>query len=278
MSASSLEVRIIVDNRPGDGLIAEHGFAALVRARGRTILLDTGQGEALARNAAALGIELETVGTLVLSHGHYDHTGGIPSVAARRGGFALYFHAGVLLPRYSVDHGEAREIGIPAASTRALEQLDARCFHPVSRSETIARGIGVAASIERASSFEDTGGPFFLDAAGRAPDPIEDDLALWIHTEGGLVVLVGCCHAGIANTLERVRRDARERRIRAVIGGLHLLHAGRMRIESTVAALESEPPQLLVPCHCTGERAVEALRGAFGSRVEVGYSGMELSF
>lgn len=274
MRESGVEIRIIVDNRPGEGLVAEHGFAALVRTRGRTILFDTGQGEAIAPNAAALGIDLRTVDTLVLSHGHYDHTGGIPAVVERRANLALYFHAGVLLPRYEVDERGAREIGIPQASSRALERLDARCFHPVSRSEAIGAAAGVAASIERRTAFEDTGGPFFLDAAGRSPDPIEDDLALWVRTDRGLVVLAGCCHAGIINTLDRVRRDAEERRVRAVIGGFHLLHAGHRRIEATVAALRSAAPQLIVPCHCTGEAAVDALRDAFGPRVETGRSGL----
>lgn len=278
MKSASVDVRILVDNRPGADLVAEHGFAALLRTGGRTILLDTGQGPALAQNAPALGVELETVDTVILSHGHFDHTGGIPALVEQRARFALYFHPGALRSRFSVDERGAREIGIPASSLRALERLDAGCLHPVSRSESIDAAVGLAASIERTSSFEDTGGSFFLDAAGRTPDPIEDDLALWIRTDEGLVVLVGCCHAGIVNTLDRVRDDSGERRIRAIIGGLHLLHAGRRRLEATVAALKPVGPQLIVPCHCTGQAAVDTLRDAFGRRVVVGRSGMEFRF
>lgn len=268
----------MVDNVPGDGLIAEHGIAVLVLARGQTMLLDTGQGPALPLNAAALGVALDTVDTLVLSHGHYDHTGGIATLVEHSEGVHVYFHPGVFLPRYSVDGHVAREIGIPAASARALERLAARCLHPVPHGETIGDGMGIATSIERVTAFEDTGGPFFLDTFGRSPDPIDDDLALWIRTDDGLVVLVGCCHAGIVNTLDRVCRDAGERRVRAVIGGFHLLHAGEERLERTVDALEAVGPQLIVPCHCTGEAAVGALRDSFGRRVKVGRSGMVFRF
>jgi 7,8-dihydropterin-6-yl-methyl-4-(beta-D-ribofuranosyl)aminobenzene 5'-phosphate synthase len=138
----------------------------------------------------------------------------------------------------------------------------------------IAPGAGVTGVISRLTDYEDTGGPFFLDAAGEHPDPIEDDLALWIRTEEGLVVVVGCSHAGLVNTLKTAVRLAGTSRIRAVIGGFHLLEASFSRTAQTVRALRALSPETILPCHCTGVRALETLRRAFGERVAPGAAGV----
>jgi 7,8-dihydropterin-6-yl-methyl-4-(beta-D-ribofuranosyl)aminobenzene 5'-phosphate synthase len=138
--------------------------------------------------------------------------------------------------------------------------------------------VGVTGTIARATSFEDTGGPFFLDAQGRTSDPIMDDQALWIDSGEGLIVCVGCCHAGLINTLHAVQRASGTSRLRAVIGGFHLLNASVRRLEQTLSALRSIGPEMLVPCHCTGDPAVRQLQERFGDRVSVGRCGMTLRF
>jgi 7,8-dihydropterin-6-yl-methyl-4-(beta-D-ribofuranosyl)aminobenzene 5'-phosphate synthase len=100
------------------------------------------------------------------------------------------------------------------------------------------------------------------------------DLALWVRTSEGLIVCVGCAHAGLVNTLHQVQRQHPGIPIRAVIGGFHLLHADRMRLEQTILALRQIAPELIIPCHCSGEYAVNALRQAFGKQCRPGMAGM----
>jgi 7,8-dihydropterin-6-yl-methyl-4-(beta-D-ribofuranosyl)aminobenzene 5'-phosphate synthase len=125
---------------------------------------------------------------------------------------------------------------------------------------------------------EDTGGPFFLDTGAHRPDPIDDDLALWIDTPTGLVVCVGCAHAGLVNTLVQVQRLTGGRRVRAVIGGFHLVNADQERLDRTIEALRTLAPDEIMPCHCTGEAAIRTLVAAFGERCGPGAAGMRRTF
>jgi len=278
MIVPKLTITIVVDNQAGDGLRAEHGLSLWIDAGDTKILFDTGQGAALADNAGKLGIGLERADILVLSHGHYDHTGGVPLVLKSSRKAKVYCHAGVVQPRYSMRNGTAKAIRMPSDSMAALDKLPEENLHWTSRARLIAGGIGLTGPIPRETSFEDPGGPFFLDRQGRRADPIDDDLALWMTTGRGLVVCVGCCHAGIVNTLTHVFRLSGTNRLRAVIGGFHLLDAGTERLEQTMAALRSLAPELVVPCHCTGEKAIKMLTAALGERVVPGRARAEYAF
>ncbi len=133
--------------------------------------------------------------------------------------------------------------------------------------------VGITGPVPRLSSYEDTGGPFYLDPEGTTPDLIEDDMALWIETPEGTVVCLGCAHAGVVNTLEHICGLTGHRRLRAVIGGFHLMSAGRERLDQTVEALRRLSPALLAPCHCTGDSATAHLRAALGESVAPGKAG-----
>jgi len=277
MTPERVKITILVDNRAGDGLLAEHGFSLWVEADGRRILFDTGQA-ALEFNSRVLGVELAEADALVLSHGHYDHTGGIPVFLRATRAAGIHCHPGIALARYAIREGKAKSIGMPPEALAALEKLPAERLHPVDRAVMLSERVGLTGPIPRATGFEDTGGPFFLDPEGKAADPIEDDLALWIRTDEGLVVCAGCAHAGIVNTLDFVRGLSGERRIRAVLGGFHLKETRRERLDRTIAALRSTAPDLIVPCHCTGDQAASALKDALGERVTPGAAGMVLRF
>jgi 7,8-dihydropterin-6-yl-methyl-4-(beta-D-ribofuranosyl)aminobenzene 5'-phosphate synthase len=213
-----------------------------------------------------------------LSHGHYDHTGGLPAAIQKRTDLNVYFHPKIFRQRYAADQQGTRSIGIPASAVQAIEELPGRCLKPVSGSVRLTDAVGISTPIKRETDYEDTGGAFFLDSGASSPDPIEDDLAAWIMTDTGVVVIVGCCHAGIINTITQVRRITGESRIRAIIGGMHLLHADYRRLDPTMAALQTISPESVIPCHCTGERATAALESAFGERVTIGRSGSVFRF
>lgn len=278
MTAMHLKITILVDNQAGQGLAGEHGFALWIEAGTERILFDTGQGSALADNARKLGVGLERAGRIVLSHGHYDHTGGIPEATSRAPQAEVYCHPGVVLPRYSIRNGTPKPIQMPRESMTALDKLPAHRLHWVQQPVRLAEDVGITGPIPRETGFEDTGGPFYLDAEGKRPDPITDDLAVWIRTAAGLVVCVGCSHAGLVNTLNHVLRLNPGSRIRAVVGGFHLLNASVERVDRTIAGLQSLKPDRVVPCHCTGEDAAKRIGAAFGHDALLGQSGMRLQF
>jgi 7,8-dihydropterin-6-yl-methyl-4-(beta-D-ribofuranosyl)aminobenzene 5'-phosphate synthase len=277
MKAHSAIITIVVDNQCGPGLVAEHGLSVYIESEAKRILFDTGQGRALAANARALGVGLETIDTLVLSHGHYDHTGGLATVL-RSAAVDLYCHPGVTQPRYAIRNGSPKPIHMPHAAMAALDKVSERRLHWVLEPVMLGPTIGITGPIPRQSDFEDTGGPFYLDPEGRRPDPLVDDMALYIVTAKGLVVCVGCCHAGLVNTLNHVHQLNGGAPILAVIGGLHLLHAGSRRLAQTIGALRSVAPKMVVPCHCTGEYALAALGDALGKRLLPGAAGLTLRF
>jgi 7,8-dihydropterin-6-yl-methyl-4-(beta-D-ribofuranosyl)aminobenzene 5'-phosphate synthase len=268
---------IVVDNRANQGLTSEHGFAAWIEVPGRRLLFDTGQGTALEGNADQLNIDLGTVDTLVLSHGHYDHAGDLPLVIERSPALELYAHPAATGSRYWNRDGVTKTIAMPVAARSALASLHAG-VHWTTEPVDLGGGLGLTGAIPRLNDYEDTGGPFFLDTAGRQADPIEDDLAVWIRTERGLVVVVGCSHAGLVNTLRHALGVSGETRLHAVLGGFHLTEASEARLARTMVELDELGPDLIVPCHCTGDAAVEWLRRAFGERVVPGSAGSVFRF
>ncbi|RQW83532.1 MAG: MBL fold metallo-hydrolase [Geobacter sp.] len=274
----NVKITILVDNYAGDGLAAEHGLSLWIETGNRRILLDTGQGAALAANAEKLGIDLSRTNALVLSHGHYDHTGGVSMVLRTASEVEVCCHPSAVIPRYGSDAGQPKPLGMQAESMRALDCLPSQRINWIQEKRELFCDVGLTGYIPRNSEYEDTGGAFFLDPKLSRPDPIDDDMALWIRTQEGVVVCVGCCHSGLINTLNQALFQSGASRLRAVIGGFHLLNADDNRIENTVQALRFLSPELIVPCHCTGGRALETLKNAFGARVTAGFSGTTFEF
>jgi 7,8-dihydropterin-6-yl-methyl-4-(beta-D-ribofuranosyl)aminobenzene 5'-phosphate synthase len=262
-SVSSVTITILVDNTPGAGCRAAHGFASWIAADGKNLLYDTGPDpERLADNAKALGFDLSAIDAVVISHGHADHTGGLPAVvdAFRGQRLPVYLHPAALIPRWSLHHAVPKEIGMPAAALAAVRSD--RCeLHDVQGPTCISAGIWASGFIPRGGD-DDVGGRFAWDQAGTHPDAIPDDQALIIETPAGAVVLTGCCHAGVANTLEWIRHQGEGRTIQALIGGLHLLQAEAKRIRECATYLRQHPIGRVAVGHCTGSESVVLTLGA----------------
>lgn len=284
MGASRMEATVLVDNvASGRGLQSEHGFSLWVEAGGLRILFDTGQGAALDENARRLGIPLHKADFVVLSHGHYDHTGGLAEVLKYAPSARPVIHPGALAARYSLrPPAPARAIGIPASARTALEPAESGAPAPAvtwsAQAVFLTPSVGVTGPIPRKTAFEDVGGPFFLDPQGKEKDPLVDDQALWVRTPGGVVACVGCSHAGIVNTLHHIMLLSGVPKIHAVIGGFHLLQASGERLEQTVRALQEISPDILAPCHCTGESAVHVLKQHFTKHVAPCEAGTRFQF
>ena len=147
-----------------------------------------------------------------------------------------------------------------------------------SKPAEIFDGIFVTGEIPRQNTFEDTGGSFFRDPAGAHPDPLLDDQALYFDTKDGLVILLGCAHSGVVNTLEYVQHLTGGRPIHSILGGLHLLKASPERMDKTIAAFRRLDIQRLAPAHCTGLPALAQLWTAFPDRCSSCAVGTRLSF
>lgn len=275
MPETRLDITLVVDNDAGNGLVAEHGFAAWIEAGEHRILFDTGQGIALLPNSTALGIDLSSADALVLSHGHYDHTGGIPDFLACNVDASLFFGAGYDVDRYSCHPGKpARDIGLADPVRSVLQKLPEHRLVTLAAPRYLYPGIGISGPIPRLTPFEDTGGPFFLDREQQRPDDIVDDLSMWFETTAGLLILTGCCHSGLVNTIQYIRQISGIERLHGVIGGLHLLQASEDRLQQTLRFLDDCAPDLLVPCHCTGDASIQCIFQEFGAqRVQSGGAG-----
>lgn len=254
---AEIKITVLVDNRLESPLMAEHGFSLLLEGEGKRILFDTGQGEALFHNAELLGADLTGLDVVVLSHGHYDHGGNLAAVLSQNPEAVLVAHPNCTVPRYSIHEGApVKSVALTGENRTAVVARDHRkvkwCFGPTE----IIEGIWVTGEIPRKSSFEDTGGPFFLDSEGKRADLLPDDISLWIDNGDSLSVICGCCHSGIVNTLAYIK-EVTGKEIRSVTGGLHLLHADRIRMESTLAYLEKEKIRDVKPCHCSGDFIID---------------------
>jgi 7,8-dihydropterin-6-yl-methyl-4-(beta-D-ribofuranosyl)aminobenzene 5'-phosphate synthase len=276
MTHEPLKITVLVDYASKEGLETEHGFAAWVEVGGRHILFDTGQAGVMQTNAAKLGIDLKQAEALVLSHGHFDHTGTLPEFLDANDSADIYFALGLDIDRYSCKPGTpVRSIGMPDASRQALAALPSNRLHDLTTPHYLAPGIGITGPVPRVSSFEDVGGPFFLDPDSHQDDLIEDDQSMWFETDDGLVVLLGCCHAGLVNTIDYIRKISGVQKVRGVIGGMHLVNADQQRLDQTFKMMTEWQPEFLVPCHCTGANAAEQMQGVLGHDiVSHGHAGM----
>lgn len=264
-----IKITLVVDNEAPPELVAEHGFAAWIDTGNECFLFDTGQGAALIPNAAALGIDLSRARALVLSHGHYDHTGAVRAFLDINPDAPVIYGHDATIGRFSCrpDEQPPRQIGMAKEVRQALCQLPAERRIVLDVPRYLRPGIGITGPVPRNSTFEDTGGPFYLDPDKAQADPITDDLSLWFETSDGLVILTGCCHSGLVNTVRQAQRISGVTRIRGIIGGLHLLNAGPERLDATIAFLHECAPDFLLPCHCTGTQVIERLRSEFGDAV-----------
>ena len=267
MAGQMVRITVLVENKAqGSGLLAVHGLAFWLEAGQRNVLFDTGPGAALEHNARRLGIALESADAIVLSHGHYDHTGGL-AVASRLAPQAtIYAHPAAFERKYAGSAGGTnRDIGAADSEDRLARWVTHRLVHTAEPTE-VCEGVSVTGAIPRLTDFEDTGGSFFLDGDSRVHDPLIDDQALFFGSSRGTVVLLGCAHAGVINTLRYVQELTGGRPIHTVVGGMHLMQASPERMEQTIEALRELDVERLGPAHCTGAKATAQLAAAFPGR------------
>ncbi|HTY14643.1 MAG TPA: MBL fold metallo-hydrolase [Methanoregulaceae archaeon] len=244
-------------------LLAEHGLSCLVRVfsgkKEHAVLFDTGLTPVcMPYNARQLGIDLTTIEAVVLSHGHFDHTGGLPGLLGEAGHqVPLVAHPDVFLRRRL--KGRMATVDLPSPDAVTLKKAGADILRHSGPTSLAAGHLLVTGEVERTTAFEKgmPGMEACIDGSW-APDPIRDDQALIVNvSDKGLVVISGCAHAGIINTVRYARKITGIEHVHAVLGGFHLAGQGFAEvIPPTVDGMKQISPDYVVPMHCTGWEAI----------------------
>ena len=247
------------------GLLAEWGLSVLVEVDNYKVLLDTGLDISAAYNAVIMGVDLSAVDRIVLSHGHRDHTGGLRHVLnTMRKEIEVIAHPDIWAAKYSRTFSKQEQYaGIPFARD-ALENWGAS-FRLTKEPVWITDNIVTTGEIPMLTEYEKIDSELFVKESGELrPDPLKDDLALIIKTEMGLIVVLGCGHRGMINTLHHARKITGVEQIHMVVGGTHLIQASREQMDLTIAELKRLGVQRIGVSHCTGLPAAAILFQEFG--------------
>lgn len=246
------------------GLLAEHGLSVLIETDETTVLLDTGLSISVCHNAEAMGIDLKKIDKIVISHGHHDHTGGLRDVLKkRRKPVDIIGHPDIMATKYA-KHGEfAGYIGIPF-DLRELESLGAR-FVLSEEPVRLAPHMITSGVVPMETGYE-TIDPFLKEKVNGelVGDKVLDDRGIFITTPKGLVIVLGCAHRGIINTINYAKKLTGVDQVHTVIGGCHLMNSDEERIWLTINALQDMGVQKIGVSHCTGLPAAAMMANAFG--------------
>lgn len=252
------------------GFTAEWGLSIMVEAGGETVLLDTGFSDSVVRNAVAGRINLKNINKVVLSHGHVDHTGGLrPLLQTIRKGVEVTGHPDIWGQKYvSRPLGGSNRydyIGIPFCREE-LDNLGAS-FNLSKEPVWLSENMVTTGEVPMVTSFEKVDENMYLKAGnGFTPDPLTDDQALVVKTDRGLVIVLGCAHRGMVNTMIHARKITGVEKIYAVAGGTHLIRADSEQLRQTIDRIKEFGVEKLGVSHCTGLAAAMVLAREFGDQ------------
>jgi 7,8-dihydropterin-6-yl-methyl-4-(beta-D-ribofuranosyl)aminobenzene 5'-phosphate synthase len=273
-----VKVTCVVDNtvQQGSRFWGEHGLSFWIETGHGSALFDTGGSESVfMHNLKLLQKQVSGAGALIVSHAHYDHTGSLEAIC-RQARLPLYASPDMFRPRFALLAGKYVPIGLSLTEERLSQLADLRLGRdPV---EVIA-GVWTSGEIGEREELEG-GSPrlFVPDGDGWRPDRYQDDMSLVLETQAGLVLVCGCCHSGLLNTLAHVHQVF-QRPVTTIAGGSHLISASAAQVQHVISVLRDryDSPRLYLN-HCTGEQAFVALAIAFGDLVHGCPAGATLTF
>jgi 7,8-dihydropterin-6-yl-methyl-4-(beta-D-ribofuranosyl)aminobenzene 5'-phosphate synthase len=261
------EITVLCENTAtaSADILGEHGLSVLIESENSSFLFDTGQGHTILHNAESLGKDLSRISGILLSHGHYDHTGGLERVLQKTGPVDVFAHPAVFTERYArLKRGQRiieKSIGI-AWSREELEAMGAR-FHLREAFSSVQDGVFLCGEVPKKTGFEKEDSRLIIKQGGVVDqDSLPDDQCLVLDTPEGLVIILGCAHSGVINTLQHVRHNLPGRHLKMVMGGTHMGFLGHDQLEETIENLRRLNIGKIGVSHCTGLPAAARLSRA----------------
>ena len=272
-----MKITVVMDNNVPTmaqaPFVAEHGLSFLIEEGGKTILFDTGQTGGVITNLDLIGVHPSALDMIVLSHGHYDHTGGLAKVLQlARKDVEVVAHACAFDAHGSASAGKRRYVGVPFAREH-LQGLGG-VWDLREGPRRLTEKLYFSGSVPRVTDYE-VGDPRLVKAnvEDQVPDNIDDDISLFYSGERGLVVIGGCAHSGLVNTVKHGFAVTGLDKLQGWIGGTHLGPAPADQQDRTIAQLQAWQPELVAANHCTGFAMLSRLQQIFGERFKPAFVG-----
>ena len=263
-----MKMHILTDDRVKKrGILAEHGMSIFIEYENNNILFDTGQSDVYCHNAALMGIDLSETNCIVLSHGHYDHCGGLIHFPKSNNSPKIYIHENAFANRYAsnINIDSYREIGIPW-SLNDYEVISKNIVFN-HKSLQIAPGITICSEIPSTEAFEEVPKGFYIkDENNMTLDMMRDEQMLIIEHNDGLVVFLGCSHPGIINCLKHALKLFPGKKIDTLVAGMHLENVSPLRLQMTIQHMIDLDIRKVIPLHCTGIYAICEMKRFLGNR------------
>lgn len=275
MENNRISFKFLVENKTDNaGMVAEHGLAIYIEADNKKILFDAGATDIIISNAKALGVDLSEVDLAVISHGHYDHTGGFPSFCDINDGAPIYVHKDAFRQSYGFENGkpEKESCGIlwSDSEKKLIETRLVLTDGPVFITDNIAI-TGTVPVSEKSSITENF---YYRNEDGEwVVDDMSHEQCLVINQEEGLYVFSGCSHRGVVSAIEASKTMFPGKRIAVLVAGMHLYSANDDVRNDVIRQISDEEMDRVMPVHCTGIKAICELKALLGDKCIVATAG-----
>lgn len=275
-----LRIRILTENLVRRrGLLAEHGLSFWIQSGEDKVLFDVGQTDVYLHNAGHLGIDVSLAHAVILSHGHYDHVGGLAHFPKASGWPRVFIHPDAFAPKFSKTddpRSPYKSIGIPWQKEE-LAGLEKRLVYNTSTRQ-VGERMHILTEISKNTDYETPAVELVAEKNGQMIlDDFHDEQVLVCQCEQGLVVMLGCGHPGVVNCLQYVRQVFANQPIYSVIGGMHLEKADENRLTQTMDYLQKQPIAKIIPLHCTGQNVIRRMKATLGDRVLIHSTGDKIT-
>lgn len=274
-----MRFQFLMENKTDrDGLVAEHGLSVYIEAHGRKILFDTGASELFVRNAEKLNVDLSLVEELVISHGHYDHTGGVPAFCEINKIAPIYVHENAFYENFSLnDKGERSMDSIPWNDHERAE-IDPRIIM-TSGVKWLSEDIAVSGTVPIIDGYEPTATFYrILDDGSVIEDNMDHEQMLVIRQPEGLYVFSGCSHRGVIPAVRYAREIFGGEKVAVLVAGMHLYSADEEMRKKVVDQIIAEDIDVVMPVHCTGINAICDLKTALKDKCVVATTGTKYGY